>query len=111
RILGSVFVTFALMMHMLFLSEVVRSTSVTKAVQTSTDEFPILRDAYWLVIAITILIVYFIYTPERTARLVKEYEVRFSEDLLGNILKIFFYLIVPTVVGLWLAMSRDRPFY
>lgn len=111
RIIGSVFVTFALVMHMLFLSEVIRSTRLKKVVRTSYDDFPVIRDAYWLVIAIIVLVVYFIYTPERTDRLQREFEVRFSEDLLGNILKMIFYLIVPTVVGLYLAFSRERAFF
>lgn len=97
---------------MLFLSEVIRSvTTLKEAVKTSYEEVPVLRDAYWLVIVVIIMIVYFIYTPEKTSRLVKEFEVRHGDDLLGNILKILFYIIVPTVVGVYLAFHRDRAFY
>ena len=112
RILGAALVTFALVMHMLFLSEVVRSvTTLKKAVRTSYEDVPVLRDAYWLLIVVIILIVYFIYTPEKTSRLVKEFEVRHGDDLLGNILKVLFYIIVPTIVGVYLAYQRGRTFY
>lgn len=112
RIIGSAFVTFSLVMHMLFLSEIVRSvTTLKKAVSTGYEEVPIFRDAYWLVIIIIILIVFFIYTPERTNRLLKEFEVRYGENLLGNIIRLLFYIIIPTVVGIFLALNRNRTFY
>lgn len=112
RILGAALVTFTLVMHMLFLSELVRLFSpLKKAVKTSYEEMPVLRDAYWLVIVLTVVVVYFIYTPDRTARLAREFEVRHSEDLLGNILKVLFYLIIPTVGGIYLAMTNHRAFY
>ncbi len=110
RIIGAVHVTFALLMHMLFFSEIIRNTFLRKVVRTNYNDLGVLRDVYWLVIAILILIVYFIYTPNRTYRLIKEYNVRYSEDLLGNILRILFYLIVPTVVGIYLAMRGNRAF-
>lgn len=111
RILGAVHVTFALLMHMLFFSEVIRTATVRKIVKTGYTDFPVLRDAYWLIIIGIILVVYFIYTPDRTYRLVREFEVRYGEDLLGNILKMLFYLVIPTVVGVWLAMTGNREFY
>lgn len=110
RIIGAVHVTFALLMHMLFFSEIIRNTFLRKVVRTNYNDLGVLRDVYWLVIAILILLVYFIYTPNRTYRLIKEYNVRYSEDLLGNILRILFYLIVPTVVGVYLAMRGNRAF-
>jgi hypothetical protein len=110
RIIGAAHVTFALLMHMLFFSEVVRSTSLQQAVTTEYENVAVLRDAYWLFIAVLVLVVYFIYTPERTYRLIKEYNVRYAEDLLGNILRILFYIIIPTVVGVLLALYRNRAF-
>lgn len=110
RIIGAVHVTFALLMHMLFFSEIIRNTFLHKVVRTDYENVPVLRDVYWLIILMLILVIYLIYGPNRTYRLIKEYNVRYSEDLLGNILKIFFYLIVPTVIGVYLALQRDRAF-
>ena len=110
RIIGAAHVAFAILMHMLFISEVIRSTLVQNIVKSDPAKFPIIRDAYWLFIMGMILIIYFIYNPDRTYRLLKEYNVRYSEDVLGNILRILFYIILPTTVGILLALIRKRAF-
>lgn len=81
-----------------------------KVIKARTDSYPIIRDAYWLIILFLILVIFFIYNAERTERLMKEYNIRYKDDVLGNILRMFFYLVVPTVVGVLLALIRNRVF-
>lgn len=95
---------------MLFLSEIVRSGLFRKVIKTGSDNFPVIRDIYWLVIVVLVMIIYAIYTPNRAQRLLREYTIRYNDDILGHILRIFFYLIVPTAGGIMLAMVRKRAF-
>lgn len=110
RIIGAVHVAFAMLMHMLFLSEIVRRGFFRKVIKTGTDNFPVIRDIYWLVIVILVMVIYAIYTPLRAQRLLREYTIRYNDDVLGHILRVFFYLIVPTAGGILLAMMRKRAF-
>jgi len=107
RIIASAHVAFAILMHMLFLSEILRSTKIVKL---GNGQYPIIRDAYWVAILIIIFLIFLIYNSNRTERLLKEYNIRYANDVLGNTLRIFFYLVVPTIVGVLLALIRHRAF-
>jgi hypothetical protein len=110
RIIASAHVAFTLLMHMLFFSELLRTGFVRKVVKSGGGSYPVIRDAYWLIIIFLILIIFFIYNPERSERLMKEYNIRYKDDVLGNVLRLLFYLIIPTVAGILLALIRHRVF-
>lgn len=109
RIDTSAHVLFAIIIHVLLLSEIIQDTTGFKIVSLY-DYGGAGRNKYMyflFVIPFWVALVLF-YNKERTKRLLKEYRQKYGETGSKSTLKILLYVVVPVILLIALAVFRQR---
>jgi hypothetical protein len=109
RIDSSAHVLFAALIHILLIAEIVQSTTGTK-ILALPDYGGHGRNKYmYFLFAVPLWIgLCFYFNRKRTKRLLKEYHQKYGKAGSKNILRIMIYLILPTILLIFLTVVRQQ---
>ena len=111
RVVGSAFIVFTLLIHFLFIAELIQSIAgiqlfSIKSFGTYAENkaiYFLFCIPFWIIIAL-------FYNRKRTKRLLKIYNPKYSASGNKNILRVVFYIFLPMILLIILSVLRRNAY-
>mgnify|MGYP003579408387 CR=1 FL=1 len=109
RIDSSAHVLFAIIIHVLLFAEIIQNTSGYKAINLPDFGASGQNKFMYFLIAVPFWITLILfYNKERTKRLLKEYNQKYGKAGIKNTIKIFLFVLIPTILLIVFAIIRQK---